>query len=118
MRAITTHKVEGAADGLEILVEETLGPGGAPHLYQVFNGSKMIEQIDFQKGGIKEAGVNGMTHEVLLAIVIDRLEMFQKGPFPCSENARALVHCGLALGELKKRTEDRVKREVEGQSKA
>ena len=36
--------------------------------------------IKFQHGPIAEAGVNGLTNEVLLSIVRDRLEGAQEGP--------------------------------------
>jgi hypothetical protein len=70
--------------------------------------------IGFQNGPIKEAGVNGITQEALLAVVIDRLRSFQAGPFSCRENAIALTHCEDALMWLQKRTVARIKRGVEG----
>jgi len=71
-------------------------------------------RISFQNGPIKEFGLNGITQEVLLAIVIDRLRSFQSGPFSCRENAIALTHCEEALMWLQRRTVARVKRGVEG----
>jgi hypothetical protein len=70
--------------------------------------------IAFQNGPIKEAGVNGITQEALLAIVIDRLRSFQAGPFACRENAIALTKCEEALMWLQRRTVARIKRGVEG----
>lgn len=70
--------------------------------------------IVFQNGPIKESGVNGVTHEALLAIVIDRLTSFQAGPFACAENADALSHCQAAVERLKDRTRARLARGVEG----
>ena len=46
----------------------------------------------------------GLTNEVLLAIVLDRLQGFQKGEFPCSENAEAILGVAKALDALKRRT--------------
>jgi hypothetical protein len=74
--------------------------------------------IEFQKGGIQETGVNGVTHEVLLAIVADRLESFQNGPFHCDENRVALNHVTEALAALKSRTVARLARGVEGKTVA
>lgn len=71
--------------------------GGACHDYFVHWPSKEENHpggalsIQFQNGPIKEVGVNGCTHEVLLAIVIDRLKSFQAGPYACRENALALT---------------------------
>lgn len=70
--------------------------------------------ICFQNGPIKESGVNGITQEALLAIVIDRLRCFQAGPYACEDNAEALQHCEDALEYLQKRTLARIKRGVEG----
>jgi hypothetical protein len=71
-------------------------------------------QIDFQNGPIKEAGVNGISNEALLAIVEDRLACFQSGEYACRENAIALTKIQEAMMWLQKRTRDRVSRGVEG----
>lgn len=55
-----------------------------------------------------------ITNESLLAIVIDRLQGFQRGPFPCRENALALTKIEEALHWLHSRTRDRIERGVEG----
>lgn len=70
--------------------------------------------IGFQNGPIKEFGVNGITQEALLAIVIDRLRSFQAGPFACTDNQEALIHCETALSVLQRRTLARIARGVEG----
>ena len=74
--------------------------------------------IRFQRGPIAEVGVNGLTNEALLAIVIDRLAGAQEGPFKCRENALAITKIEEASLWLAKRTLDRMARGVEGQSKA
>lgn len=76
------------------------------------------EEIDFQQGPIAEVGVNGIHNEQLLAIVIDRLEGFQAGPFPCEENAIALEYLYGAMLELSARTAGRIARGVEGTNTA
>src|SRR3990167_3378984 len=100
MRVIEDHKVNQANDRLKIEVMDEPGPGGASHHYLVTlpdwtrgpdgSDAKGIWDIVFQKGPINEAGPNGLTQEVLLAIVADRLRSFQAGPFSCRENALAL----------------------------
>lgn len=70
--------------------------------------------INFQNGVIKENGVNGCQNEDLIAIVIDRLQSFQKGKFNCRENALAITKLEEALMWLNKRTNDRIARGVEG----
>ncbi len=59
-------------------------------------------------------GVNGITHEVLLEIVADRLRSFQKGPYSCKANACALTHIEEAQHWLQQRTIERMRRGVEG----
>lgn len=76
------------------------------------------QTIRFQHGPIAEHGVNGLTNEVLLSIVRDRLEGAQEGPFKCRENALAITKIEEAELWLAKRTLDRMARGVEGQSKA
>jgi hypothetical protein len=70
----------------------------------------------FQNGPIAESGPNGISNEVLLAIVIDRLECFQKGQFACRENALALTKLQEAVHWLHHRTRERLARGVEGLS--
>ena len=70
--------------------------------------------ISFQNGPISEAGVNGVSNEALLAIVIDRLEGFQRGQYSCRENALALTKLQEAMHWLHHRTRERMARGVEG----
>jgi hypothetical protein len=121
MREILTHKVNGINDGLTIETDDNLTIGGAPTNYWIhFQGSGIHEgkRIDydlrFQDGGIKEVGVNGVTHEALLAVLIDRLQGFQAGEYKCRDNAIALMHLEDAMHRLKHRTESRMRRGVEG----
>lgn len=125
-RRITFHELTELNNQLTILVTDQPGPGGANHSYYINGPSRQIEgcgmipsfqcHIRFQKGPIKEAGVNGVSHEALLAIIIDRLTSFQEGPYACPENAAALRHCDLALAALMDRTKKRMERGVEGTS--
>jgi hypothetical protein len=89
------------------------GSGGANHFYIIRAGDE-FGRLEFQRGGILEAGINGITNESLLAVVIDRLEGFQSGNFACRENAIALTRIQEALMWLNKRTADRLARGVEG----
>lgn len=116
MRYITDHIVAGdPADQLEIIVQDQPSDGGANHVYHVtWPEQVMTVTIEFQKGPIGLHGVNGLTHEALLAIVIDRLQSFQAGQFACTQNAIALSHCAAALLALQDRTRDRLMRKVEG----
>lgn len=123
-RKLTDHKDGGALnDDLHITVVDPPGFGGASHVYSIaygFNpgtdvgGSQEKCRIEFQNGPVPEHGVNGISQEALLAIVIDRLRSFQSGKFACRENALALTKLEEALHWLQHRTRDRINRGVLG----
>ena len=124
MREITSHKVNGLNKAIRIVAVYEPGPGGANHQYAIeFTNTKhdkpLFERqnIAFQNGPIAESGVNGISQEALLAIVIDRLQSFQDGPYKCRENAIALTHLEDAIHWLQHRTRQRMARGVEGTSK-
>lgn len=127
MREVATHVVNPANDRLKIEVLDEPGHGNACHLYEVtgFDASTNPSNNDstrgfttilFQNGPIDADGngVNGLTHEALLAIIIDRLQGFQSGPYKCRENALALTHLEDAVHWLAHRTRVRMQRGVEG----
>jgi len=115
MRKIEDHKVNLANDRIEITVMDEPGVGGANHHYAVdVDGSENGLDIYFQNGPIAEAGVNGVTQEVLIAICIDRLRSFRAGPYACRENALALTKLEEAQHWLLSRTRARMVRGVEG----
>lgn len=117
MREITSHKINQRDEGLYITASDEPGAGNAHHQYDVYDGlGKLRYVMDFQNGPIAENGINGLTNEALLAIVIDRLECFQQGPYKCRENAIALTKLEEALQWLHHRTKKRLERGVEGTS--
>ena len=92
----------------------------APHHFQVRPSGDSLEilgEVDFQEGPIKECGVNGVMNEDLIAMVITRLEHFQKSQFACRENALAITKLEEALLWLRKRTMGREKKGIEGTHK-
>lgn len=126
MRTLDDHKVNPANDTLTITVADEPGSGGANHRYEVsgFNleGNPAVRgyenatmlPIIFQNGPINEAGVNGLTHEALLAILCDRMRGFQAGPYASADNAEALTCMEQAQTALQRRTRARMARGVEG----
>jgi hypothetical protein len=114
MRELHGHKVNPANDVITVKVLDEPGSGGANHIYSCELPDGSATEIAFQNGPINEAGVNGLTHEVLLAIVIDRMQAFQSGPFACRENALALTKMEEAQMWLLQRTRNRMARGVEG----
>jgi hypothetical protein len=120
MRKIDRHKTNLMNEALEIMTGPSDG-SGASHYYEIKIEEESIAvdaynvtRLEFQRGLIKEAGVNGISNEALLAILIDRLEGFQNGPFRCRENAFALTKLEEAMHWLQERTRKRVERGVEG----
>ena len=125
---------QAVSPDIRILTQDEPGSGGAYHEYLVSVLGPPIERghadgstttsrepvqktlIKFQKGGIAEAGVNGLSNEALLEIVRHRLACFQAGPFACKENESALNHVIAAMEQMRRRTAKRTRRGVEGKS--
>lgn len=134
MRLLVAHKEDLTKDSLEVFSTDERGSGGAYHRYEIYGfaptHNPSYEEIEvplsreeslpilvllFQQGP-RQASVNGITQEVLLAIVADRLSCFQQGPFASPENEKALFHVQQALALLHERTKERRLRGVEGKS--
>jgi hypothetical protein len=113
-RELTGHKVNPANDVIEVTVLDEPGSGGACHAYRLQIPNVPASYINFQNGPIAEAGVNGLTHEALLAILIDRMEGFQGGPYASPDNQEALDAMRTAQTALQRRTKARMARGVEG----
>lgn len=120
-RRILDHKCGVLNEALELEACDEPGPGGANHLYSIGVPSKDAPEglkwqvLRFQKGGMIQAGgVNGISNEILLAVVMDRLRGFQAGPFRCRENALALTKIEEAVHWLQHRNRARAAAGVEG----
>ena len=115
MTEITEHRGNLLNNAIEIHAEDA-GPGGAPSVYRIY-----VEESDgpasltlrFQQGDPAD-DINGITNEVLLAVLQHRLTGFQNGKFPSRENALALENVSSALALLKQRSVSRTERGVEG----
>jgi hypothetical protein len=130
MRTLNDHQVNPANDALIVTVEDEPGSGGANHLYRIIGFNTSTNASDpfdawyvplaqhttllFQNGPINEVGVNGITHEALISILIDRMRGFQSGPFANADNAEALLALEHAMIALLRRTKARMARGVEG----
>ena len=97
---------------------KVLTPGHKYELAQ-FEGSEpqtiqFIEKIPVAEGSTELKTVNdGTTNEELLSVLIDRIRYLQ-GKFPCCENIVVIMNLEDSLMWLKKRTADRLARNVEG----
>lgn len=117
MRVLDGHKVNPGNDKLMLTVIDEPGQGGACHHYGIESpDGRVALELFFQNGPINADGngLNGVTHEVLLEIVADRLRSFQKGQYACKANACALTHIEEAQHWLQQRTLERMRRGVEG----
>ncbi|PFF33210.1 hypothetical protein CN335_21335 [Bacillus thuringiensis] len=72
--------------------------------------------IKFQEGPIQENGVNGAQIEDVIDMLVDRLQGFQQGGFPCRENALAITKLEEARLWLNERTRKRQIQGVEGRN--
>ena len=114
----------GTQEHTQVVCKDKPADGGACHDYAILptkdkdneEGLFFDNDIRFQKGPVKETGVNGCHNEDLLAIVIDRLQHFQAGEYSCRENALALTKLQEAMMWLRARTDARKDRGVEGTS--
>jgi hypothetical protein len=123
VREVTSHKLGPLNEAIKITATGPEGPGGACLGYRIevpspgpttLESETDVTLLHFQAGN-PSVEVNGISNEALLAIVADRLEGFQRGPYSCRENDYALAHVQDAMHWLEHRTRDRLKRGVEGQ---
>lgn len=115
MRELHDHEVTPASKQIKLHATNGLPMlGGANHEYTAELPDGQVIRFQFHSGPVKGDGVNGITEEVLLAVLIDRLRGFQSGPFSCRENAIALTKLEETLMWMHKRTQNRTRRGVEG----
>ncbi len=88
--------------------------GSIGHEYRIkTEDHQLLGFVSFQNGSVKKNGVNGITNEALLAILIHRLRYLNE-QFSCEENDIAIRNIEIALQVLEIRTRDRMHRGVEG----
>ena len=133
MREITSHHDgHGLAESIRLEADDIPAEqefGGASHRYLAAmrepgdgrplndEDEEIVLVVQFQKGPRKApASTSGIIDSVLLAIVADRLECFQAGPFPSLEGKRALMHVRAAMDEFKGRADERARRGVLGKA--
>lgn len=87
----------------------------APNDYLVVDDFlEIVLRIQFQSGSVRDSGVNGVTLEDLIIIVIERLCWFQQSEFQCDQNAKAIGFLESALHALEERTKSRREQGIEG----
>jgi len=95
----------GNTSGIGIAIEWQAGPLGR-HLPECKPG-------DCARGCTRMEP-NGAFVEDVIEAAADRIRYYQKSRFVGEHNAKALGHLEAALAELKARTDEREKRQVEG----
>lgn len=95
-------------NGLTVHTDEQ-NPG---QQYVITKDRMAFANLHFQSGSVDTAGVNGLTNEALIEILIDRTEQLDK-IVPCIENKVALLHLNTALKALEARAK---RREAEQQA--
>lgn len=119
-RELTDHQINDFnSEHVTVTRYDDRAEFGAHHEYAIYiHGDKHppVSIIRFQKGPVKEFGVNGVTDEALLAIVLDRLRGFQTTPYSCRENSLAITKLEEALHWMMHRSIARQRRGVEGTS--
>lgn len=123
MRIITTHHDgHGLNEAITISADERdPGRGGASYTYRAdmeVKGKDSLEFVgfvNFQRGPRHvETSKPGVTEAVLYAILLDRLEAFQEGPYPHPENERQIEYLRECLASTKRRADERAARGVLG----
>lgn len=122
IRFLEEHKINPVNDLVTVTVidgpmisRDPAGTSPAAPLYQIETPNGARVQLNFQNGPISEVGVNGVTNEALIVVVLDRMREFQKNPqFACRENALAITKLEEALHWLHARTLARMRKGIEG----
>ena len=104
---IDTHHVEGYDYNINIKAVPVERYGLPSYTYQLTKDYadkswyQYIKELSFQVGDPKVYGVNGVTNEALLAIMIHRLQRFQDNPKThCVENNEAIFYMKSAMDAL------------------
>lgn len=82
------------------------------HVYEIHGGG-FSALIGFQQGPVPKNGINGVTNEALLRVLIHRTCLINE-KFPCDENLHAISYMEAALNCFNDRTARRKKGGIEG----
>lgn len=107
-------------NGLEVMAVVGVEVDGEVHKTipgqsYLVTGGQVADQITFHTGPVPQKGVNGLSNEALLTILIHRTTTLNR-MYPCEENEVAIQHMTLALTSFEDRTKKRIARGVEGQA--
>lgn len=120
MRTVTSHHDGHGLNESIVITADELSNGGASHKYDCTTADgDSLALIQFQQGPRDEEGsIRGVTEACLLAILIDRIEGFQAGPYRCHENVNLVTMLKAAQRFTKARADERAARKVLGKREA
>jgi hypothetical protein len=121
MRTITTHHDgHGLNENVQIIaLDDKEGPACHHYIFNVNPGpvEKLVGELRFQQGPRNEAGSTpGVVTAAVLAMLIDHLEGFQRGPYPSRETAIVIKKLEEALHWTRARADKRAARGVLGRN--
>lgn len=101
------YQVDGITT-VEVFADGPTSPGGVRNKFVYGHHLNdftfaLCGELNFQQGHPEKVGVNGLTLEAVLAICLQRLNGFQKGPYPSKYNENAIMHLERAMESLKDR---------------
>lgn len=114
-REVTHHKRLNPTQFVDVfaLGDPNRGGGHTSYCLVAGGGADAYEvRIAFQDGHPDEVGHNGILDDALIAVVIDRLQGFQAGPFASRETALVITKLQEALQWSAQRVADRRERGV------
>lgn len=114
MRHVLTRKNASEVTRMTSILAEERDSNGGCYSYHIKGAGSHCRLIEFQRGPVNVHGQNGISDEILLAILIDRMQGFQEGPLRNRHTAIALTHLETAMLWLNERTADRESRGVDG----
>lgn len=97
-----------------VIVDQGKGKQGVQYSIKLANHPEII--LNFQSGPVPSTGLNGLTNEILIEILLDRTKILNN-ILPCCENDEAIFHLNKVNEAFTKRTKDRLERAVEGTNK-
>jgi len=123
-KLLTHHDGYGLNESIRIIADDRDQSGASHHYVLTIGGasefdtdSRLVGEIQFQQGPRNVAGsIPGVTEAAILAVLIDRLEGFQAGPYACWENAEQLSLLRQALAMTRARADARAARGVLGKN--
>jgi hypothetical protein len=113
-RGMIKGKPHVYSDGKLAVFDENHDSLKQGHFYLINDSAgNSLSHIAFQNGPVPEHGVNGLTNEALLAILIHRTQILNE-QFQCEENEDAIHFMMKAADQFEKRTKRRQAAGIEG----